>query len=410
MRRIHTHLISITLLAFCLCSACREEIDYREYTGSNEIKVIAEETALTPQLNDTISVTILRAVAKETQELTISVNDDPEGFIECPTGVYFEGSARRTTFYVTLKKGITVSKTFWPSLAIALRPQGKPSKLYLSVSKSKPQYAPTEAEKNLIALWESRGYPLGKILGKHLPVELTVSWPANGGLVDFRDAGSSSYRGVTTLSLSPVATQDSLVLKFDWNALGLTEFFYFALRKMTIENDEFWLSPGANPLVGKVMKLIDWNRQSHEEFECSLDSVAIGAKDAYGISRVNTMHENFKDNATNPEYNTPFNFQYSAWDRLLHLIQAGDPTAIECQASMATPFPKRHLNTVDFHHSRNHDRLPPYVSEYDDKPLREQRVSIDWNTGIFSFDIQTGLTDVTIDYIDIKGTIQLPLK
>ena len=77
---------------------------------------------------------------------------------------------------------------------------------------------------------------------------------------------------------------------------------------------------------------------------------------------------------------------------------------------MATPFPKRHLNTVDFHHSRNHDRLPPYVSEYDDKPLREQRVSIDWNTGIFSFDIQTGLTDVTSDYIDIKGTIQLPLK
>ena len=42
MRRIHTHLISMTLLAFCLCSACKEEIDYREYTGSNEIKVIAE--------------------------------------------------------------------------------------------------------------------------------------------------------------------------------------------------------------------------------------------------------------------------------------------------------------------------------------------------------------------------------
>ena len=37
-------------------------------------------------------------------------------------------------------------------------------------------------------------------------------------------------------------------------------------------------------------------------------------------------------------------------------------------------------------------------------------VIIDWNTGIFSFDIQTGLTDVTSDYIDIKGTIQLPLK
>ena len=411
LHHIHVILMALaTVMALLGGASCRDRNDFLEYTGSNEIAVVAGEVALTPILKDSIEVTLARAVAKETQEVTISVEGNQEGILEFPSRVAFEGTARKVSFFVRLKAGATVASTFWPNLTFALQPGLTPQRLQLTVNKEKPVYKPSTDEEELIKHWVEKGYPLDKILSSYLPVEVTVSWPTGGGIVEFREAGRRSYRGVTMLSLSKVATKDSLVLKFDWNALGLTQFFYFALRKMTIENDEFWFDPWAGPLYAKVMKLLNWDRASHEEFECTLDSVAIGRKDANGISRVNTLHETYKDPMRWEEFKTPFWWSYSAWDRMENLIAQGNPIALECSVTDATPFPERHLNALDCHHSKN-SRLPPYVSEFDGvTPFPEQVVTIDWNTGAFQFHILSNLNDATGGYLDIVGKVQLPVK
>lgn len=413
MKRSYYLAASAFLAVFTLMASCIKPPS-NEYTGPNNIRITSSDKTLSFGRKETIVITLQRSKVKAPQTVDIAVDNDPQGLLLVPEHVEFKGSDLTACFEVKINKMVAPTELLHPKLRLTLQPDGDTTSITLQVKKSRPLPQYTNEQNEIIEHWIKKGIPLDKILGQDLHVEVEVSWPNNGGIEQFREAGSQRYEGITVLVLSAAATMDSLVLKFHENALGMTPFFYFAHRKSTIENDEFWYGDYAGPLYAKVMKLINWNKTSNEVFECTLDSVAIGEKNTSGISVVNTMYDHCQDPLYDPDFdfNTPFFFLYTAWDRMKEKLAANDRDAIECHtSSMATPFPARCLNKADFHYSRDHKRQPPYVNQYDlISPMPIQSAYIDWNIGELIFDLYTDIDDAGGGYFEFKGSVRLLQK
>lgn len=400
-------IVALLLLALVVgfSTSCQKPPSY-EYTGPNDIRVVSTDHILSPQRKESITVTLQRSITSETQALKIIAKEDPLGTLIFPDQVEFVDTARSVSLEVKLKEGVALTEVISPQLLFTLQPDQDTASVKIMVKNSTPLPKYTSEQDEIIAHWIGRGIPLDKILGRDLPVAVTVSWPSNGGLAPFSQAGSHRYEGVTVLTLSSKATRDSLVLRFHENAFGMTPFFYYAHRQSTVENKENWYGEFAGPFYTEVMKLINWTATSSENFECTLDSVAIGLKNGGGISPVNTMYDHVRDEAI--RFNTPFDFYYTAWERLKEKIAEGNPKALEIEPTDASPWPHRLLNRCDFHFSVDRKRQPPYANQYDYSPLLpQQNAYINWNTGQFHFDLATDISDAAGGYIQFKGIVQL---
>lgn len=403
-KKIHG-LIAAYLALIALCCVSCEKPPTNEYTGPNNIRVTSSDKTLSPQRKETLTITLERSVNKETQAVNISVDNDPLGAIVVPKQIKFVDTARSVSFEAKLNSNVAITEMLFPILRFSLQPSNDTTSLMLTVKNAKPLSKYTGEQEEIFNHWIAKGIPLDKILDRDLPVEVTVSWPNDGLVVPFCNAGNEHYEGLTVLTLSTLATRDSLVLKFHENALGMTPFFYFAHRKLTVENDEFWYGEYSGPLFAKVMKLINWNKTSQETFDCTLDSVAIAPKGPNGISPVNTMYDNVRDGDL--KFRTPFDFSYTAWDRLKQKIEEGNADALEIEPTDASSWPHRRLNRCDFHYSEDRTRTPPYVNEYDEvTPMPVQSAHIDWNTGKLHFDLYTDF-DGCGSYVQFKGSVQL---
>lgn len=202
----------------------------------------------------------------------------------------------------------------------------------------------TETQKKFIEGYKAKGIDITPFLGK-VDVKTTVRIPADGYIVGFNEPTEKTYEGFSVFTLSEKATAEKPVLKMVYNAMGMNEFFYFAMRKETIENDEYWYGEYAGPLYKDIRELINWNKESVETFSTSLDNLRIGEKsgDKYNIEFLGEGKDSYDD----PITIVPFEFDYSAWNRQKKLIDEGNLKAIECHEGGASAMPGRYINQTD---------------------------------------------------------------
>ncbi len=240
----------------------------------------------------------------------------------------------------------------------------------------------TPEQKKLVAGYIKKGMDITPFLGK-VNVKSTVVFNVDDE-ERFKNLAKEPITGITVITLSDEATPDQPILKMEQNPMGLTEFFYNVLRQETIDNDEYWYGEYAGPYYAKVMKLINWNKTSEETFAASLDGIKIkGNKE---ITYIGKGKDSYGDEITI----VPFDFKYSAWDRLKKLIDEGNAEAKECNEYGATPNPVVFINNSDI-----------ATDGYEEGGFIQTTGKIDYEKGLMTFDFLSSYTDGS-DYIVIR--------
>ena len=136
------------------------------------------------------------------------------------------------------------------------------------------------------------------------------------------------------------------------------------------------------------MPLINWNKNSQETLKVTLDNLIIQAP-VNGVSKVNFIHKT-KDLYDELKDMVPFEFSYTAWDRLKKLIEAKNPIALENYNQNGAPNPIYYLNTSDI-----------LRDEYEGGTWKASSGSIDFTNKKMTFEFLISHT-MGSDYLIVK--------
>lgn len=176
----------------------------------------------------------------------------------------------------------------------------------------------TEEQKQLIAGYKERlGIDVARFLGR-LECKVKIVFPTDEKGTFFTDSEVREFEAKSILALSEKATADTPVLKMTDNPMGLTSFLYEIFRKETVES-EYWMGmPYAQP----VLNLINY-QPSQEIFNVTLDSLVLYTDKS--VAFLGTAKNLYEEDITV----VPFQFQYSAWDRMKKQAEQGDRFQVE---------------------------------------------------------------------------------
>lgn len=369
--------LQLLLCMITILSSCGEK-ESEEYTGVNSVYLESEkEPVLTVGDNQSIVVS-LKTVHRATRDTPFQLEIKPlDGanieyvMIQEPEVILKKGE-REVFFHIISRPGVYPDASTDVSqyeINIAQMPdehmEFKKAFRFRFLSVPVPKL--NENQLKLIEGYKARGIDLTPFLGK-VRVKATVDVPAGGLFKGFEDPWRKTYEGFSVLTLSEKATADKPVLKMTYNPMGLTEFFYYAMRKSTIEQYEIWDAELTKPQYKEIRELINWNDKSVESFSASLDNIRIGEKqgDTYNMEYIGKGIDPYEY----PITCIPFEYQYSAWDRQKKLIDEGNIKAKECHDNDASAAPWRYLNCTDI----SEDTI-----EYDDAPTPLPPPEATWN-------------------------------
>lgn len=388
-----SRLVFIFLLFICffLSNSCDKKED--KYVGVNEIYLSTpQSTTLVigeSSQEITAKLTLTRKVEKATQ-ITLKVinpTDANTDLVEIlPKTVLVESGKREAEFKIKLKQGVSIIESQKVIISTETQNTLKPKEnLEITIKPAISIQGLTAVQKKLVLGYKSKGIDIAPFLGKQ-KVKVTINSAADGYLKGFGKAFTKVFEGITVITLSDSATAEKAVLKMSENPMGMTEFFYFLMRKETIENDEYFYALPNSP---KVMKLINWNKTSKEEFSVNLDGIEIQAA-KNGISPINYVGKG-KDSYGDTIDVVPFKFSYTAWDRLKQMIDKGNKEAIEYHTTGSTSYPYFYLNNTTIS-----------KDEYTSGAYKKTSGSIDHKNGIMTFEFLSSHTNGG-DYLTIKA-------
>ena len=196
----------------------------------------------------------------------------------------------------------------------------------------------TDAQKAILEAYRtSTGIDLSKYIGV-----VNVSTVITALDVETWEPVAIPVTGKTLITLSESAAETP-VLKMITNPMGIEDYMYQVLRSKTVDNDEFWYGEYALDCYNTLMSAIDWNKISEEVFSMSLDGIAFGAEGE--IEYLGEGENEYGD----PIVIVPFDYHYTAYERELAAIEAGDinPSEDAEWYPDATANPYFHLNCDD---------------------------------------------------------------
>ena len=205
----------------------------------------------------------------------------------------------------------------------------------------------TEAEQKAIieAYKKATDVDLSKYLGL-VPVSVNVVYidPAT------EERAEKVIEGSTNIILSKDSNKEYPVLKMTSNAMGSRDLMYNALRASTVADEENWTNAENYPIHALLMEKINWDANSDEMFEMSLDNIVLKGTELSYIAEVTDPRDINTDN--DPDYEfakitiVPFHFDFSAYERELQAIEAGTFARGEYDSD-ATANPYYWLNCYD---------------------------------------------------------------
>lgn len=245
-----------------------------------------------------------------------------------------------------LPKGYKVAET----VSLTILPEG-------TVSLTEEQQALVESYKTLY------GIDLMPWLGS-VSLEGDIEEPGSGLSTYFEEPRTITLSGSTLFTLNEESTETEIILDMVSNPMGMAAYMHDLFRNVTVADEEFFANEDAAYSID-LMKLIGWNKDSAETFDVKLKGLKItnldpttGKGDVEFIVEgedyvYNSKGEKIWCEALESDllysYHTswiPFEYKYSAWDRMLSLIEAGNPTALEIMQSY-TASPASYLGYND---------------------------------------------------------------
>ncbi len=395
MKNVKNVLLSTLVMLSLFVVGCSD--DDNDYVGSNKVLMSAEgSTELTVGEKNqevVVKVTFTKKADKDTPlnvviaNKTDANNNDIVSVEGTPT---LKVNTREVDFKVKLNKGVTVFKDNIIELSLKFTDTQFAAVTPLNIT-VKPAIAVAELTPEQIALLEgykAEGMDISPFIGK-IDVVATVHSAKDGYLKDYVKEWTKEFEGVTVITLSEKATADKPILKMVSNAMGANEFFHKVMRDETIDNDEYWYGEYAGPLYAKVMELINWNKTSEETFSTLLDGIVIEKRegDKSELSYIGKVEDSYGDKIDV----VPFEFKYTAWDRLKKLIDEGNADAVECNEGGATSNPNFFLNNTGI-----------LEDEYESGAFRATTGELNYKIGVMKFSFITSHTNGG-DYVQIEA-------
>ncbi|EPH09515.1 hypothetical protein HMPREF9713_02852 [Myroides odoratimimus CCUG 12700] len=337
--------IFIFLLAFA--SSCnKEDNELLGYTGENKI-VLLSNSAPFIQDNGTdellVDVHLVNAI-KEDISLEFALDNH---IINQQPIVALENNS--ITFKAGEKKGVLKIKSISRQIldaehTVSIKLINNSSTLPLEkeykfiITPIKKTQELTDKQIELLDGYKRKGLDLYPLMGE-IAVETTINFPGEGNLETMYKPYTSKVKGYTAITLSDKSTPEQPILKMVSNPMGIENYLYQLFRIETIDDQDFWTQ---SPSAQQIMSLINLSATSKESFEVELDDINIDLKTRQ-VSYLSTLQDLWNDEYTA----VPFQFKYSAWDRLKKLLDEGNPLAIENVEMGGSVNPQHYINTSD---------------------------------------------------------------
>lgn len=273
----------------------------------------------------------------------------------------------------------------------------------------------TEEQMALIAKYKSeKGIDLTPWMG-NINLTGTIEFPGEGSRAPFVEPTTITLGGQTALTLGSEATEDVIALTMVSNPMGMTDYLYDSMLKLTVKDKEYFDVEDSEQSL-RLMELLEWNENSTETFEVSLPNIKIvnynaanqtadiefaatGDADYMLDKNGEKIYSDLLEDNISYNYHTswiPFAYKYSAWDRNLDLFAAGNAEIIELLNYNVVADPKVYLGVSDI----NED-----VWEIEENNLyASPKGSIDFANGKMTFEFpfdhadQTGYSRVKVSY------------
>ena len=384
--------VALTTLSIIGCS---KDDNSNEYSGKNQVYITAQgdKTLTIGESNQKIDakVTLTNPVVQNTN-LTfkaVDANGQPSSLITFSQNpITIAKDSKEVAFEVKLSPNAALTKeqrlkiTFESAAELVAKED-----LNIVVKPTPAIEALTDAQRTLLDGYKAKGIDLYPFIGS-IKVKTTVFSSEGGSTQDFATEFTREFNGKSIIGLSSSATTSSAVLKMTDNPMGLTEFLYFLLKKNTIEDTEYFLQ---YPNYQKVKELINWDKNSQETFNVSLDNIEI-KNPVNGISQINFIGNVTKTNESVIKA-VPFKMEYTAWDRLKNLAASGNSEAQSILDSDGTSNPQHYVNN---------DKI--LTDEYEVGNWKASKGSINFQNKTMSFEflvyhtLSNGYVQVKVEY------------
>ena len=168
------------------------------------------------------------------------------------------------------------------------------------------------------------------------------------------DLEPKTVNGVSVITLSETSTAEVPVLKMIANPMGIQDYMYENLKRVTVENTEYWFGEYSLPSYNTLMQEIDWTSESAEVFSMTLDGIKLNGNAISFLGEFTPVvveiptEEEDETVEENPEIyvHVPFAYSFSAYDRELAAIADGTLIRDADWAYDATANPAYHLNNT----------------------------------------------------------------
>jgi hypothetical protein len=346
LKSIYITPILLLLLIAILSSCSKDDNELKGYTGENKIVLLSNNTSFIQDNGNDELVVNVHLVNKLTEDITLEfalenhiVNLQPIVAIDNPV----------ITFKAGEKKGILKIKSSSRQLLdsehrVTLNLIKNSSTLSIdkeysfTVTPIKKTQALTDKQIELLDGYKRKGLDLYPLMGD-IEVETTINFPGEGNLETLYKPYTSKIKGHTSITLSNKSTAEQPILKMVSNPMGIESYLYQLFRQLTIDDLDFWTQ---SPSAQQIMSLINLSSSTKETFEVELDDITIDLKTKQ-ISYHSTLQNMWGDDFTA----VPFQFKYSAWDRLKKLLDEGNPLAIENVEMGGSVNPQNYINISD---------------------------------------------------------------
>lgn len=394
---------AMTLLAACFVSACSDDEEPAGYTGKNGVTLTVQSgnTTLIEDEDAAVTVSVALDRAYDTDiKLTVDVQGkESERLLINPQPVTITAGNTSATFQVTSAKLGNLNEQLQYTLSVTNLQSDMELVNTVNINLRARTSADdlTEAQKALVESWKANyGIDVTKWIGQ-IPVAGDVTEPGDG-LASFSKPKNTTITGASVITLGEGCTEDKIVLKMVDNPMGLTAFLYDWFRRNTVEDSENFANEDGWSIG--LMNKINWNKDTQETFNVSLDGIEIdltqtnedgsfnityvkeGTAYILGLDGTPLMYT--YDEEVGPEAMTyskeswiPFKYEFTAWTRLQQLVAEGDEEALEYAVSSATSDPEYFL----LNSSVNEDGFDSEENNYYVKPSG----SIDFATGKMTF-------------------------
>lgn len=180
----------------------------------------------------------------------------------------------------------------------------------------------------------------------------SIEFPGSGTRDPFVAPATITLNGQTLFTLGADATEDTPALDMTANPMGMTEYLHKSFRQLTVEDKEYFDNADADYSV-RLMRLLNWSDASAETFAVTLPGLKITSLEpatkkasvefvVEGDNLVldsngNPIHDDINDFDLTYDFSydrVPFEYSYTAWDRMLALIEGRNPDALELMSSM----------------------------------------------------------------------------